>query len=159
MGGLVADSMEAKGTRFLKTCVPVSIEKDAGGGLKVTYKNLTDRQTQEEVFDTVMFATGLSFFTFVFSPILTTPPPLSLSLPLSLHLCLSRSQFIYIDTLGRHAVTKNLNLEAVGVKVDPNTNKVIGGHEGDNERSSAPNIYAIGDILHVGILTFCRNHS
>ena len=56
-------------------------------------------------------------------------------------------------------MTKNLNLEAVGVKVDPNTNKVIGGHEGDNERSSAPNIYAIGDILHVGILTFCRNHS
>ncbi|XP_022340615.2 thioredoxin reductase 2, mitochondrial-like [Crassostrea virginica] len=106
MGGLVADSMEAKGTRFLKNCVPVSIEKDAGGGLKVTYKNLTDRQTQEGVFDTVMFATG------------------------------------------RHAVTKNLNLEAVGVKVDPNTNKVIGGHEGDNERSSAPNIYAIGDILH-----------
>lgn len=65
MGGLVADSMEAKGTRFLKTCVPVSIEKDAGGGLKVTYKNLTDGQTQEEVFDTVMFATGLSFCHFL----------------------------------------------------------------------------------------------
>ncbi|XP_076472998.1 thioredoxin reductase 2, mitochondrial-like [Babylonia areolata] len=49
---------------------------------------------------------------------------------------------------GRKAETKGLNLEGVGVKLNAETNKVVGGHDGDNERSSVPNIYAIGDVLH-----------
>lgn len=58
MAELVAESMESKGTRFLRNCVPVSIEKDDGGRLVVKYEDLTNRQTMKEVFDTVMFATG-----------------------------------------------------------------------------------------------------
>lgn len=58
MAELVAESMESKGTRFLRKCVPVSIEKDDRRRLVVKYKDLTNRQTKEEVFDTVMFATG-----------------------------------------------------------------------------------------------------
>uniref|UniRef100_K1PLR1 Thioredoxin reductase 2, mitochondrial n=1 Tax=Magallana gigas TaxID=29159 RepID=K1PLR1_MAGGI len=58
MAELVAESMESKGTRFLRKCVPVSIEKDDRGRLVVKYEDLTNRQTKEEVFDTVMFATG-----------------------------------------------------------------------------------------------------
>lgn len=50
---------------------------------------------------------------------------------------------------GRHAVTNNLNLEALGVEVDQTTQKVFGGHSDDHERTSVANIYAIGDILHV----------
>ncbi|XP_061197566.1 thioredoxin reductase 2, mitochondrial-like [Saccostrea echinata] len=106
MASLVTDYMESKGTRFLKTCVPVSIEKTTGGQLVVKYENLTDRQIKEEVFDTVMFATG------------------------------------------RHAMVRNLNLEGIGVKIDQETQKVIGDHGEDHERTSVPNIYAIGDILH-----------
>lgn len=59
MAGLVADYMESEGTRFLKTCVPVSIDKNRGGQLVVKYEDLSNRQIQEEIFDTVMFATGL----------------------------------------------------------------------------------------------------
>lgn len=106
MAELVAESMESKGTRFLRKCVPVSIEKDSRGRLVVKYEDLTNRQTKEEVFDTVMFATG------------------------------------------RHAVTNNLNLEALGIEVDQTTQKVFGGHSDDHERTSVANIYAIGDILH-----------
>lgn len=41
--------------RFLRGCEPVSVEK-VGGQLKVTYKNSEGQS--EEIFDTVMFATG-----------------------------------------------------------------------------------------------------
>lgn len=58
MAELVAESMASKGTRFLRKCVPVSIEKNSRGRLVVKYEDLTNRQTKEEVFDTVMFATG-----------------------------------------------------------------------------------------------------
>ncbi|KAK7088567.1 thioredoxin reductase 2, mitochondrial-like [Littorina saxatilis] len=49
---------------------------------------------------------------------------------------------------GRRPDTESINLEGVGVKVDQESRKVIGGHEDDNERSSVSNIYAIGDVLH-----------
>ncbi|XP_022667207.1 thioredoxin reductase 2, mitochondrial-like isoform X2 [Varroa jacobsoni] len=45
--------------------------------------------------------------------------------------------------IGRHALTKVLNLEAVGVKTD-SKGKVI---TDDEERTTASNIYALGDIL------------
>lgn len=48
---------------------------------------------------------------------------------------------------GRRASTKSLELESVGVELL--SGKVIGGFENDNEKSSVPNIYAIGDVLHV----------
>ncbi|KAL8578778.1 Thioredoxin reductase 2, mitochondrial [Nucella lapillus] len=49
---------------------------------------------------------------------------------------------------GRRADTQSLNLKEVGVELDSETDKMIGGQDGDHERSSVPNIYAIGDVLH-----------
>lgn len=46
--------------------------------------------------------------------------------------------------IGRDPCTKGIGLENVGVKLNPKNGKVIAG---DNEQSSIPNIYAIGDIL------------
>jgi len=46
--------------------------------------------------------------------------------------------------IGRDPCTQGIGLENVGVKLNPKNGKVIAG---DNEQSSVPNIYAIGDIL------------
>jgi pyruvate/2-oxoglutarate dehydrogenase complex dihydrolipoamide dehydrogenase (E3) component len=53
------------------------------------------------------------------------------------------------EKIGRNPDTDSLNLESVGVKTDEQTKKIIGNHDHDRERSSVPNIYAIGDVLHV----------
>ncbi|CAC5419494.1 TXNRD [Mytilus coruscus] len=50
--------------------------------------------------------------------------------------------------VGRKPETLRINLESVGVVTDPETNKIVGNHDNDHERSSVPNIYAIGDVLH-----------
>jgi len=52
-----------------------------------------------------------------------------------------------IFAVGRTADTDLLNLDAVGVKVDPDTKKIIADA---GERSSAQHVYAIGDVLHDG---------
>ena len=52
---------------------------------------------------------------------------------------------------GRKADTSGLNLSEVGVYTDTETGKIIGNHDNDYERSSVPNIYAIGDVLYVSI--------
>ena len=46
--------------------------------------------------------------------------------------------------IGRSADTKFLNLEQVGVKTAPN-GKIIAG---EDDKTSVPNIYAIGDCCH-----------
>ncbi|CAH3022016.1 unnamed protein product, partial [Porites evermanni] len=46
--------------------------------------------------------------------------------------------------IGRDACTQGIGLENVGVKLNPSNGKVI---VADNEQTSVPNIYAIGDIL------------
>lgn len=48
--------------------------------------------------------------------------------------------------IGRTPSTKDLNLEKVGVKVDPKTQKII---VDDTEKTSVDNIYAIGDVIAV----------
>ncbi|XP_074644054.1 thioredoxin reductase 2, mitochondrial-like [Tubulanus polymorphus] len=53
--------------------------------------------------------------------------------------------------IGRTADTKGLNLENVGVRLNKSTGKIIGKNDGDNERSSVRNIYAIGDVLENGL--------
>ena len=58
-------------------------------------------------------------------------------------------QYRRIVWAGRRPDTRGLNLQQVGVKVDEESGKVVGDHEGDHERSSISNIYAIGDVLHV----------
>ncbi|XP_046559567.1 thioredoxin reductase 2, mitochondrial-like [Haliotis rubra] len=50
--------------------------------------------------------------------------------------------------VGRRPETHSLGLNQVGVALDETTNKIIGGHGGDHERTSVDNIYGIGDVLH-----------
>ncbi|XP_054718869.1 thioredoxin reductase 2, mitochondrial-like [Uloborus diversus] len=45
--------------------------------------------------------------------------------------------------IGREAYTKNLGLEKIGVEFHPDSRKIVG----QNEQTSVPNIYAIGDVL------------
>lgn len=44
--------------RFIEAAVPVSVEKLDNGQLKVVYQQGQNNEKKEEVFDTVMFATG-----------------------------------------------------------------------------------------------------
>lgn len=57
-----------------------------------------------------------------------------------------------LSLLGRQPAVDSLGLESVGVKLDDQSRRVIGGHGGDTERSSVDNIYAIGDVLHVSAI-------
>ncbi|KFM60385.1 Thioredoxin reductase 2, mitochondrial, partial [Stegodyphus mimosarum] len=45
--------------------------------------------------------------------------------------------------IGRQAQTKSLGLEKIGVKVDPDSHKIMT----TNEQTSIPHIYAIGDVI------------
>ena len=60
---------------------------------------------------------------------------------------------------GRDADTEHMGLQDVGVDLHPVSRKVLGGHEGDNERSSLPHVYGIGDVLEViyNIPTLSKN--
>jgi thioredoxin/glutathione reductase (selenoprotein) len=54
--------------------------------------------------------------------------------------------------IGRYALTQQLNLDKVGVEVDPRSLKIINppdAHDtvGDSEQSTCPHIFAIGDVL------------
>ncbi|KAL5016313.1 hypothetical protein ScPMuIL_005902 [Solemya velum] len=105
MAELVGDNMEKHGSRFLRRCRPVRVDKTDGDRLVVTYVD-QDGHKHQEVFDTVMMA------------------------------------------VGRSAETQNLKLDNAGVLLDQTSRKIIGGRDGDNERSSVPHIYGIGDVLH-----------
>lgn len=50
--------------------------------------------------------------------------------------------------VGRHPVTQSLGLDKLGMDVDSKTQKIVGGYGQDQERTSVPNMYAIGDVLH-----------
>ncbi|KAK2560265.1 Thioredoxin reductase 2 [Acropora cervicornis] len=58
MAGLVTDYMENHGTRFLKQCVPVRIDKGDNGLLHVTWKETVTGESHQEAFQTVLFAIG-----------------------------------------------------------------------------------------------------
>lgn len=58
MAQLVSDYMENHGTRFLKHCVPVRVDKDDSGLLHVTWKETETGKSHQETFETVLFAIG-----------------------------------------------------------------------------------------------------
>ena len=58
MAGLVTDYMEHHGTRFLKQCVPVRVDKVNDGVLHVTWKQTVTGEIISGEFDTVLFAIG-----------------------------------------------------------------------------------------------------
>ena len=49
-------------------------------------------------------------------------------------------------------MTDSLNLESVGVLLDKDNRKIIGNHDNDQERSSVPHIYGLGDVLQVLVI-------
>ena len=51
--------------------------------------------------------------------------------------------------IGRQALTRELKPENVGLKLVPETFKI----DAVNEQTNIPNIYAVGDVLHVSRLT------
>jgi len=53
---------------------------------------------------------------------------------------------------GRIPATSKIGLTELGVEMDE-SGFIVGNHGGDAERTSVPNIYAIGDILKVSIST------
>lgn len=55
---------------------------------------------------------------------------------------------------GREAQTQYLNLESIGVEIVPGSYKI----KGNNEQTTVPNIYAIGDVLHVRAIIYTRIH-
>lgn len=58
MAQLATDYMENHGTRFLKQCVPVRIDKADNGLLHVTWKESVTGESHQETFETVLFAIG-----------------------------------------------------------------------------------------------------
>jgi thioredoxin reductase (NADPH) len=97
----IEENMAEHGTRFLKKCVPVSVEATADGRRRVTYESVETKERHVEEFDTVMFA------------------------------------------IGRAPVTEELNLAAAGVKLAGDGKVWVW-----NERTTAPHVYAVGDVAH-----------
>lgn len=61
MAQLTTDYMESHGTRFLKQCVPVRIDKADDGLLHVTWEESVTGKSHQEPFETVLFAVGKRF--------------------------------------------------------------------------------------------------
>ena len=61
MAQLATDYMENHGTRIIKQCVPVRIEKADDGLLHVTWKDSVTGESHKEPFETVLFAIGKNF--------------------------------------------------------------------------------------------------
>ena len=53
-----------------------------------------------------------------------------------------------LPPVGRVPETSQLGLRDVGVELDKG-GFVVGGHSEDHERTSVPNVYAVGDVLKV----------
>ena len=53
-----------------------------------------------------------------------------------------------LPPVGRVPETSQLGLRDVGVELDKG-GFVVGGHSDDHERTSVPNVYAVGDVLKV----------
>lgn len=50
--------------------------------------------------------------------------------------------------IGRRTLTQELKPENAGIKLVPETGKI----DAVNEQTNVPNIYAVGDVLHVSFL-------
>lgn len=61
MAQLATDYMESHGTRIIKKCVPVRIDKTDDGLLHVTWKDSVTGESRKEPFETVLFAIGKNF--------------------------------------------------------------------------------------------------
>ncbi|XP_022907769.1 thioredoxin reductase 2, mitochondrial isoform X2 [Onthophagus taurus] len=57
MAGIIAESMELKGIKFLNKCLPTSVKKQDNGRLLISWKN-NQNEEFSDVFDTILFAIG-----------------------------------------------------------------------------------------------------
>ncbi|KAK3931005.1 Thioredoxin reductase 1, mitochondrial [Frankliniella fusca] len=101
MAGLITEEMKSRGVKFLHKTVPVRMEKQADGKIKVTWKSVENNSESSDLFDTVLMATG------------------------------------------RRPLTLEVKADQVGVKLHPDSKKVVC----DRELTNIPNIFAVGDIL------------
>jgi len=102
MANRIGAYMESHGTKFIRSAVPVKLEKpDPAGKTIVTFEK--EGNLLQEEYDTVLFA------------------------------------------IGRYAITKDLNLESVGIKLEKDNYKI---KVNDLEETVVPHIYAIGDVIH-----------
>ncbi|KAL4444775.1 hypothetical protein ABPG74_015983 [Tetrahymena malaccensis] len=53
-----------------------------------------------------------------------------------------------LQAVGRQPNISLLNLDQIGVQVHSDSQKIIGGHNNDSERTSVDNIFSVGDVLH-----------
>ncbi|VVC96636.1 unnamed protein product [Leptidea sinapis] len=58
MASMVTNEMEEKGVKLFHKCVPLSVEKLESGQLKARWVNNETKEQAEDVFDTVLIATG-----------------------------------------------------------------------------------------------------
>ncbi|XP_034839961.1 thioredoxin reductase 1, mitochondrial-like isoform X1 [Maniola hyperantus] len=58
MARMITNEMEEKGVKFQHKCIPLSVEKLASGQLKARWLNTETKEESEDVFDTVLLATG-----------------------------------------------------------------------------------------------------
>jgi len=58
MANIVADSMEEKGIKFIRTSVITSVEKQVDGRLLIKWKNTETNENGSDVYDTILFAVG-----------------------------------------------------------------------------------------------------
>lgn len=58
MASIITNEMKEKGVTFHMKCIPVSVEKLQNGQLKATWLNTESNEKSEDVFDTVLLATG-----------------------------------------------------------------------------------------------------
>lgn len=58
MASLVIEHMAVHGTRILKGCMPLRVEKLPDGQLQVTWVDLASDRKDVGTFDTVLWATG-----------------------------------------------------------------------------------------------------
>lgn len=52
--------------------------------------------------------------------------------------------------MGRRALIDELEIINAGINFDPRSKKIVA----DNEQTNVPNIFAVGDVLHVSIRLF-----
>ena len=97
---------------------------------------------EQEKWDTVLFATGR--YSWTSDNILPPCDTISVSVGIVLHWLLWHYCLFFIS-IGRAAATRPLGLSRAGVRVDDD-GKVVVDQE---ERTSTPNVYAIGDVAKV----------
>lgn len=126
---MVAEEMKNRGVHFIHQAKPKKIDKQANGRLLVHWV------------DNVCLDNYITVYKDIKSLINQF-----------INICFFQNGKVHRDdydtvlfAIGRQALTKELKLENAGVKVLSENGKI----DAENEQTNVPNIYAVGDVLHV----------